>query len=282
MADRPASEPALHAVWDPAFTKGVCDVLAQTDPPGLTGSEIDGLLRMLNVTTREPGANKRDSLYRTLHNTQVRQKAGNILIAFINRAMSPGRYAAHPQRFAELAAQLNEFLVHYGYRITDDGKLAKGARARSMSEAAKLAGRLHTELERRSTHLELLRYCSEELIARSLFHATTEAAKSLPARVRQLSTLAGDGAALYDGALGTNRETPLLYINAYRTDSDISEHRGFKQLLLGVHGHYRNPRAHTPRLGATELEQDFYDAFSLFSYLHRRLDVAQRTPLEPL
>lgn len=280
MADSGGGKPRLE-VWDPAFTKGVCDVLAQTDSPGLTNSEIDVLLAMVRITTREPGANKRDSLYRTLHNTQVRQRAGNVLVAFLTRAMSPARYASNPDRFADLAGQLNEFLVHYGYRIGDDGRLHKGMRAHSLSEAAQLAGRLHTELERRKCHSELFRYCSEELLARSLFHATNEAAKSLPARVRALTGLAGDGSALYNGALGTNTDAPLLYINLYRTDSDVSEHRGFKQILLGVHGHYRNPRAHTTRLGAQELEQDFFDAFSLFSYLHRRLDLAQRAPLDP-
>lgn len=50
-------------VWDATFTKGVCDILAQTDAPGLTNSEIDVLLAMVRVTTWEPGANKRDSLY---------------------------------------------------------------------------------------------------------------------------------------------------------------------------------------------------------------------------
>ncbi len=67
------------------MVKGVCDVLAQTDFPGLTGSEIDSLLRMVRVDQRETGANKRESLYVTLHNVQARQQAGNVV-----GASSPG------------------------------------------------------------------------------------------------------------------------------------------------------------------------------------------------
>lgn len=258
------------------MVKGVCDVLAQTDSPGLTGSEIDTLLRMVRVEAREPAGNKRESLYVTLHNVQARQQAGNIVGGFIARAMSPGRYATQPNRFADLRDQLNEFLVFYGYSINEAGKLVTGKKASTISEGAALAGRLQTELKRRGCHPELLRYCDEELVNRSLFHAISEASKSIPSRVRTITGLAGDGATLYDGVFGTNRERPIWSINAHTSDSEISEHRGFKNLLVGIHGHFRNPRAHTNRIMTDEELVDFYDAFSLFSYIHRRLDTMKR------
>ncbi len=258
------------------MVKGVCDVLAQTDSPGLTGSEIDTLLRMVRVEAREPAGNKRESLYVTLHNVQARQQAGNIVGGFIARAMSPGRYATQPNRFADLRDQLNEFLVFYGYSINEAGKLVTGKKASTISEGAALAGRLQTELKRRGCHPELLRYCDEELVNRSLFHAISEASKSIPSRVRTITGLAGDGASLYDGMFGTNRERPIWSINAHTSESEISEHRGFKNLLVGIHGHFRNPRAHTNRIMTDEELVDFYDAFSLFSYVHRRLDTMKR------
>ena len=67
-------------------------------------------------------------------------------------------------------------------------------------------------------------------------------------------------------------------MNAYSTDSEKAEHKGFSTLLSGIHAHYRNPRAHSTRLGSTEDQQDFYDAFALFSYVHRRLDAAGVRP----
>jgi uncharacterized protein (TIGR02391 family) len=195
---------------------------------------------------------------------------------FIAKAMNPSRYAAQPARFDELRDQLNQFLVFYGYSVNEAGKLATGEMASSISEGAALAGRLQTELRRRGCHSELFRYCDEELVGRSLFHAMSEASKSIPARVRNITGLAGDGAALYDGVLGTNREHPPWSINAHESDSDISEHRGFKNLLVGIHGHFRNPRAHSSRIFNDEDLVDFYDAFSLFSYVHRRLDSMKR------
>lgn len=260
------------------FIKGVCDVLAQTDFPGLTGSELDSLLPMIGIQLREEGRNKRESLYFTLNNKQFAQKAGNCVIAFINKAMSPSRYSRDPARFTQLRDQLNEFMVHYGYRITDEGMLARGKKANTISEAAALTGTLHVELRRRGTHEELFRYCDEEFITRSLFHAMTEASKSIPNRIREMTKLAGDGDALYNGVFGTRQDAPHLYINRYETDSEISEHRGFKNLLLGVHGHYRNPRAHSSRINNVEIMLDFYDAFALFSYIHRRLDTATKQP----
>ena len=57
---------------------------------------------------------------------------------------------------------------------------------------------------------------------------------------------------------------------------EISEHRGFANLLRGIFGTFRNPPAHTPR--ATEgwvlTEADALDLFSMVSLIHRRLDAA--------
>ena len=262
------------------MVKGVCDVLAQTDFPGLTGSEIDSLLRMVRVDQRETGANKRESLYVTLHNVQARQQAGNVVGAFIARAMSPGRYVTQPNRFNDLRDRLNEFLVFYGYSINETGKLVTGKKASTIEEGAALAGRLQTELKRRGCHSELLRYCDDELVNRSLFHAMSEASKSIPARVRAITGLASDGATLYDGVFGTNRERPIWSINGHGSESEISAHRGFKNLLVGIHGHFRNPRAHSNRILIDEELADFYDAFSLFSYVHRQLDAVKRLTSE--
>ncbi|MFF0711054.1 hypothetical protein [Gordonia sputi] len=47
-------------------------------------------------------------------------------------------------------------------------------------------------------------------------------------------------------------------------------------MLVGIHGHFRNPRAHSSRIFNDEVLNDFYDAFSLSSYVHRRLDSMRR------
>lgn len=268
---------ARIAVFDLAFTKALSEVLGQTDLPGLSNREIGQLLGQVHISQRPPG-NKRDSLYAALHSEQVRQKCGNAAAGFVARAMHPSRYVSDHRRFTQLQDQLNEALVHFGWSVRDDGRLERRAAASTLSEGAALAGSLRSELIRRSTHGELMRYCSEELVTRSLFHATSEAAKSIPDRIRNLTGQLSDGETLYAGALGAGGGTmPMILINNYQSDSDISEHKGFKNLLTGIHGHYRNPRAHSSRIDATENLADFYDAFGLFSYVHRRLDGSRTT-----
>lgn len=261
-------------VFDVAFTEAVCNVLAATDPPALTSSELISVLRVVRIQSLDEGANKRTRLLTTLHNAQVSRGTGKTLIGFVNAAMSPARYVSDPLRWEALRGQLNAVLVLYGLRVNEQGKLARGRAAATLSEAAQLSGELLTELRRRGCHAVLLNYCSEELLQQSLFHAVSEASKTIPDRIRRHTGLAGDGAALYDQALGSQNLTPLVQINSLASDSEVSEHRGFKNMLVGIHGHYRNPRAHRTRLGSTEARDDFLDAFSLFSYIHRRLDQA--------
>ncbi len=152
--------------------------------------------------------------------------------------------------------------------------------ATTLDEVAQLAGRMRTELRRRGVHAQVVRYCEEELLRRSLFHAVFEATKGVSERLRQMTGLTADGAELVDQCFGARAGTPLVRINAYGTDSQTSEHRGFVNLLKGTFGMFRNPPAHTPRAtaGWALPEPDALDLFSPLSLIHRRLDDAQVTP----
>ena len=165
-----------------------------------------------------------------------------------------------------------------GLKVRDDGKVAKASQtATTVDEAVRIAGRLKTELVRRGTHPEVIRYCEEELVRRSIFHAVFEAAKGLASRLRRLSGSALDGSDLVNHCFGAKSGTPVVRINAYRTESDESEHRGFANLLRGIFGTFRNPPAHTTRADEewTITETDALDLFSMLSYVHRRLDGAR-------
>lgn len=267
--------PPIYAL---AVTEAVANVLAQTEYPGMSGSELLAALKHARVFELEDGPNKRTRLLHTLHNTQVRRGDGATLVVFVRAAMDQGRYVGDHGRFHSLRDQLNEVLVLDGLGVNDEGKLVRAKeRARTLADAAELSGTLHSELRRRGCHPQLIAYCREELIAKSLFHALSEAAKSIPDRIRSMTGIPLDGAELYDDVFGTKAKPPRVTINALATPSEDSEHKGFKNLLVGIHGHYRNPRAHSTRLGSAEDRADFYDAFALFSYVHRRLDNATTT-----
>jgi uncharacterized protein (TIGR02391 family) len=274
---KPMPSRTLHPPWPPAVVQAVADVLASTDWPGLSNAEIGRLLMMLGIADVE-AANKRTRLWAALLNQQQRDQASNCIIRFIAETMAPGRYLQDQPRFEALRDGLAEALSLVGLRVNEQGKVARAAAtATTLDEVAKLAGRLRTELRRRGVHAEVLRYCEEELLRKSLFHAVFEATKGVSERLRQMSGLTADGADLVDQCFGARSGTPIVLINAYRSDSETSEHRGFANLLKGLFGTFRNPPAHTPRAAAgwALTEPDALDLFSMLSLVHRRLDAAR-------
>lgn len=255
--------------------RNIANVLASTEFPGLSGSQIDELLQDIDAPPRGVGS-KREGLFSSLTAMPNPESSAQHTRDFIAAAMSPARYTNDRQRWEDLRRKLNQVLVTEGWHIDDAGRLTELSEvAHTFDDIDRLTSSLMEELQRRGTHERLLEYCSRELIAQSLFHAISEAAKSIPDRIRVLTSLTDDGQDLFDSALGTKNSAPRLFINDFSTKSDESEHKGFKNLLVGIHGHYRNPRAHRTRLGCEEDQHDFLDAFSLFSYVHRRLDSSQ-------
>jgi uncharacterized protein (TIGR02391 family) len=266
--------------WRASELQAVCDVLAQTGWPGLTNTEIGRLLAQLRISDIHPNPpNKRERLYAALANRQNNDQASNRLITFINEAMAPGRHLQDQHRFEALRDGLSEALALLGYKVNEEGKVAHARKAATLDEVARLAGRLRTELRRRGVHPDVVKYCEEELLRKSLFHAVFEATKGLAERLRELSGSTQDGAALVDYCFGTQAGIPVIRVNGLRTESEISEHRGFANLLRGVFGTFRNPPAHTPR-AATDWaisEPDALDLFSMLSLVHRRLDTVTVT-----
>jgi uncharacterized protein (TIGR02391 family) len=266
----------LHPMWPPGVVETVCRVLAASDYPGLTGSEIGRLLAMRGFQDVAPAATKWRRLEAAMQARQQADRASNCLIRFITDAMEPSRYVEDPARFDTLRDSLTEALALVGLKINERGQVARAQVASTLNEVARLAGRLQTELRRRGVHDQVLAYCREELIRKSLFHAVFEASKGLAARLRMLSDSLLDGAELVDHCFATKSGPPVIRINAHATLTDRSEHSGFANLLRGVFGTFRNPPAHAPRATTdwTITEADALDLFSLLSVVHRRLDKA--------
>ena len=254
--------------------RGIADVLGATSG-GLTGTEIAHILAQVRVPDTDPTMTKRYRLFNALAARQNHDKAGNCVVAFMTKAMSPIRYRNDQAEFARLQGELNEVLIYASLRITDAGKVArtKGGAATTLDQAAERAGTIRTELRRRDTHPELLRYCTTELLQKNNFHALLEAAKSIPDRIRHLTGLKLDGAALVNATL-TNKSGPMLAINAGLTSTDLSEQSGFANLVIGLLGLYRNPTAHDPRLHRTVTDDNLLEALTTMSMVHRRLDNA--------
>lgn len=155
---------------------------------------------------------------------QQRDQAGNCIIRFISDAMAPARYIQHQDRFHALRDGLNEVMSLVGLRVTEQGKVGYlKATATTLDEIAMLAGRLRTELQRRGVHPDVLKYCEDELVRKSLFHAVFEANKGVSERLRQLSGSTLDGADLVDYCFAAKTGMPIVRINAFHTESETSE-----------------------------------------------------------
>lgn len=267
----------LHPPFGAEIIEGVAAVLGDTGRR-LTGSEIAQRLAEARVADTDPGITKRHRIYNALVTRQNRDQAGNCVVAFIIAAMKPVRFRDDPAQRSYLQDGLNEVLVYAGVFVNDKGQVAKlrAGRATTPTEAQQRAGTIRTELRRRSTHPEVVRYCTDELLAKNNFHATLEATKSIPARLRTLSGLNTDGANLVDHTLAPASGPPVA-INGGVTKTDRSERSGFANLVTGLLGLYRNPTAHDPRLTRTVSDEELLEALTTISMVHRRFDATVAT-----
>jgi uncharacterized protein (TIGR02391 family) len=264
--------PEFQQPWSYPVLKAIADVLAVTSD-GLTGREIGDLLLRLRMEDPIPTATKRERLAEAFVARQNKDESSKRIITFIVTAMEPVRYRTQPELFTSRQDRLNEHLAFVGLRVNDEGRVAKGAVARTLDEASRLATSIRDELRRRKCHPEVLRYCSVEVLKRAHFHACLEATKSIFDRLRSLTSASGDGAALVDAALALGKSgVPMLAINSLRTQTEKDEQTGLANLVKGLNGLYRNPTAHDPRLNRTITEAELLDVLTMVSMVHRRLD----------
>ena len=257
-----------------SIIEGVAGVLGDTTT-GLTGSQISQRLSQLGIRDVDPDNTKWKRLYNALADHQNRHQTGRCVVGFIAAAMDPARFVGDPARFSYLQDGLNEVLVLAGLEVNDKGQVArlKSGAATTLGEAAARSGRIRTELRRRSTHPEVVRFCTDELLAKNNFHAVLEATKSVAERLRRMTWVDGDGAKVVQRTL-LPAERPLVAINAGRTETDRSEQAGFANVVLGLMGLYRNPTAHEPRIRRNVSDDELLEALTTLSMAHRRLDHA--------
>jgi uncharacterized protein (TIGR02391 family) len=192
--------------------------------------------------------------------------------------LAPSDYIGQRDRFEEIRRELNQHLLFSGIEYREDGEFHLVAAARTLTEAERRCETLGRKLNGRAMHPEVLKYCKAELLQDNYFHAVFEAAKGLAQRIRELSSVDGDGAALVDRAfLGAS---PVLAVNFLSSETEWSEHKGFASLLKGCFAAVRNPLAHEPKI-LWEGEEDAADYFTLISLLQRKLDRCVRTTPAP-
>ncbi|MEV8517927.1 TIGR02391 family protein [Dactylosporangium sp. NPDC051484] len=183
--------------WPGAVIQAVAEVLASTDWPGLSNAQIEELLLLTGTADPTPVKSKRARLIAALHVQQQAEGSGEPIERFLVEAMSIARYLNDRPRFDALRTGLRRPLTIVGLDLDDGGRLIRAeATAMTLDEVATLTDRLRSELKRRDVHEQVLHYCEEELVRKSLFHAVFEATKGVSERLRQLTGLRLDGAGL--------------------------------------------------------------------------------------
>lgn len=240
----------------------------------VTGHQIANLIAVLKVDedASEAHSTKWKRLFNAVVDAQNRQRDGRPLLRLVGEVMEPVRFQS-PSDFEAHRVAVSERLLLSGYRVLEDGKVARVQRAATLSEAQQRADDLRAELARRDVHPDVLRFCRVELLQQNYFHAVLEASKSVAEKLRNLSDMQGDGAQLVDSACSLS-SGPIVAFNTLATDWERSEQTGLAMLMKGVFGTFRNPTAHAPRVLWATQRRDALDLLTLASMLHRRLDEA--------
>ena len=239
-----------------------------------SGTDISRVLADRRLFDESGESTKWRRLHWVFVDTQRRHGCANQIIDFIEAFLIPTRFVGRSQEFESSRQRLNVILSFSGLELGADGKCWNCTIAKTLDEAESRLHTLHSKFKGRQIHVEVLKYCRVELLQENYFHAVFEAAKGLAQRMRELSGVQGDGAALVDRIFAI--DNPVLAINTLQTETEKSEHKGFAMLLKGCFGAVRNPLAHEPKL-LWQGEDDAADYLSLISLLHRKLDACVPT-----
>ncbi|WP_243317706.1 TIGR02391 family protein [Geothrix paludis] len=253
----------------PCFPASLLEGLAKVLGECGSGTDISRIIASCGWEDDSGESTKWKRLYALFMARQSQDRCANHILSFIRTFLSPSRFVGRQDEFDAHRRELNAVLAFAGLDFGADGEFRPVKAAKTIPEAEERARVLRSKLHGRPIHPEVTRYCRAELLQENYFHAVFEAVKGLFQRIREMSGLSLDGAALVDKAFSSER--PHLAFNTLRTETEQSEHKGFAMLLKGAHGAIRNPIAHGPKI-LWQGEDDAADYLTFLSMLHRKLD----------
>lgn len=262
----------------PILPDAQCEALARHLGECGSGTDINRAFQTCGLRDTSGESTKWKRLYSVFLSIQSKDRSANQIIAFIQTYLAPARFVGRSDEFESFRQGLNACLAFAGLEYGSDGQFRERQVARTLNEAEARVRTIQFKFRDRRMHPEVLKYCRAELMQDNYFHAVFEATKGLAERIREMSGVELDGAALVDMVFSIDR--PLLAFNSLRTETERSEHKGFAALLRGCFAAVRNPLAHEPKI-LWDGEDDAADYLSMVSLLHRKLDDCVRTSIEP-
>ena len=234
-----------------------------------SGTDISRVLRDRGLTDNSGESTKWRRLYWVFLDLQRQDRCANRVLDFIQSFLIPARFVGHQATFNQHCSELNVILAFSGLEFGADGQFRRREAVRTLGEAERRVKTIRTKFQGRLLHPEVLKYCKAELMQDNYFHAVFEATKGLAQRIRDMTGIHADGAALVDRVFSVDR--PILAMNTVQTETEKSQHKGLAALLKGCFGAVRNPLAHEPKI-LWQGEDDAADYLSFISLLHRKLD----------
>ena len=193
--------------------EGIAKVIGDTND-GLTGSQIGQYLKECNIPDRYDGITKWKRLYNSLLESHNAYYDGNQILGFVKHIMNPSLWVQNQEKFDLIRTRLNSILLFEGLEIDKEGLLKKVVQAKTISEVKQRLNSFKSKLESFKVHPIIFYYCKEELLHDNYFHAVFEASKSIFDRIKELTNLTNDGAALVDDVF-LSKPYPILLINNF-------------------------------------------------------------------
>ncbi len=189
--------------------------------------------------------------------------------------LDPVSFINNEESYETYRNDVNLALSFTGYEIDTAGKLRKIVQSKTLTEAQKRKEALISQIRERKMHPRILKYCRDELFENDYYSVVFESIKGVFDTIRELSGCKFDGVKLIDTVFSVNE--PMLLINQFTTESEISAHKGFASLLRGLHGHFRNPAAHEVKIKWYTSEATVLELLGMVSYVYRVLDTVAPT-----
>lgn len=265
--------------FNPSTLEHVANAIADIDPE-ITGSVIHRMLlqsQIEDISANEQFMAKRKKLFNAFADYQNKNKCANNIVVFIQNILSPQRYVDNQEMFNKVKAEVNKQLAFEGLHIDESNQIVAVEKASKISDVQIKVDGLKARLVEQGAHQLVFSYCSAELLANNYFHSVLESSKGLVKRIQDLAGVTYDGQNLMERVF--KDDEPILIINNYQSKSEKDEHRGFRNLLIGIVAMFRNPASHELKVEWNMSEQDALDILAMISYCHRRLDNAQKIRL---
>ena len=257
----------------------IANAIADIDP-GITGSVIHRMLlqsQIEDISYNEQFLAKRKKLFNAFADYQNKNKCANNIILFLQNVLSPQRYVDNTDIFNKVKNEVNKQLAFEGLNIDDSNQIVSVEKASKISDVQIKVDGLKNKLIEQGAHQLVFSYCNAELLANNYFHSVLESSKGLVKRIQDIAGVTYDGQNLMEKVF--KDEDPILIINNFQSKSEKDEHRGFRNLLIGIVAMFRNPASHELKVEWDMSEQDALDILAMISYCHRRLDNAQKIRL---